>query len=121
MIIDFHKTFRRQAEKLRPTQEDADERGFDPKNGYGFTRREVAGERVLAVDGTFTTGDSMATLIGMLRGKNGEVEDAAVIVDRSGGRSAGVARGLGVTLHVLFDFDEATHLLVPRYGAAAGG
>lgn len=85
----------------------------EPKNGHGFRKSHMTGRQVLAVDGTLTTGGSLAGLVDMIRQAEGIVEHAAVVVDRSGGRSADMAHEIGVTLHALFHFDEANGLLVP--------
>jgi orotate phosphoribosyltransferase len=92
------------------------DRRIDPKNGYGFSPSRVAGDTVLAVDDTFTTGDSIVTLVNMLREARAEVSAAAVVVDRSRGRIVEVATTLGLTIHRLFEFDEASGLLVPALG-----
>lgn len=86
----------------------------EPKNGRGFYQPDMVGRHVLAVDGAFTTGNSLSTLVDMIRDADGIVTDAAVVVDRSGGASAEVANSLGVNLHVLFDFSEARGQLTPR-------
>src|SRR5436305_94698 len=81
---------------------------FDVVAGEG-----VDGKRILTVDGTWTSGGSMKTLIDLAREAGGIVEDAAVVVDRSGGNSTAVAADMGVGLQRLFEFDEEHHILVP--------
>lgn len=90
-----------------------DEADRDLSNGFGLHGAPVSNERVLVVDGTATTGDSLGTLVGMVRAEEGIVTDAMVIVDRSHGRAAEAMGTLGVKLISLFEFDEAGGLLRP--------
>lgn len=90
-----------------------DDRGdTDMLHGYGF-HPTVRGERVTLVDDVATTGDSLQTAVEMIRAEGGTVADAAVLVDRSEGRAAAVARQMGVILHTVLRFDEAAGVIIP--------
>ncbi|HEY4964008.1 MAG TPA: hypothetical protein VIH90_04900 [Candidatus Saccharimonadales bacterium] len=86
-----------------------DEQGMDQ---YGL-HADIENKRVWVLDDTATTGDSLFTLIDMVRACGGIVEDADVAVDRSGGVVSEAMRGAGVKFHALFEFSEETGLLVP--------
>jgi orotate phosphoribosyltransferase len=61
------------------------------------------GERVLVVDDVMTTGGSVRETIAAVREAGGAVPGAAVLVDRSGGKTQ-----LGVPLHALWRLDLPT-------------
>ena len=58
----------------------------------------VAGDRVVVVEDTVTTGGSMADAIEALQSEGVEVIQAIVLVDRSGGAAAQLLTALGVPL-----------------------
>lgn len=74
------------------------------RRGFQLAR----GERVLVVDDIMTTGGSVQETIGAVRASGGEVVAAAVLVDRSAGKTP-----LAVPLHALWSLD------IPTYDAAA--
>lgn len=76
--------------------------------GYGLHGADVDGKRVWVVDDTATTGDSLVTLIEIVRDRGGIVEEADVLTDRSQGKAAEAVQKLGVNLHALLIFDEAS-------------
>jgi orotate phosphoribosyltransferase len=98
----------------------------DPKNGWGFRRTTPEGEpimlgrRVLAVEGTLTTGGSLLTLVGMIREAGGIVTAAAAVVDRSNGRVDSIAAmldghpdtGEPMGIRTLFRLDESARMFV---------
>lgn len=96
----------------------------DPKNGWGFRRSWVEDRRVLAVEGTLTSGGSFEDLVDLIRQAGGLVTAGAVVVDRSNGLISEVEERLGpnpetgepVRLHALFRFDEGIGMLVPADG-----
>ncbi len=90
-----------------------DETDKDLMNGYGFHGATVAGRRVFGVDEIATTGDSLCTLVEMVQEAGGELECAAVLVDRSKGLAAEALGELGVRLNIVFEFDEEAGLIVP--------
>jgi orotate phosphoribosyltransferase len=67
------------------------------EKSHGLQRRiegsDVAGRRVLAVEDTSTTGNSVLTAVDVLRAEGAEVVGVAVVVDR-GARKAVTERGL---------------------------
>ncbi len=67
------------------------------EKAHGMQRRiegpDVAGRRVLAVEDTSTTGDSVLTAVDVLAAAGAEVAGVAVVVDR-GARSKVTERGL---------------------------
>ena len=76
------------------------------KNGRVFRRgfQLDAGERVLVVDDIMTTGGSVQETIDAVRMSGAVVAGAAVLVDRSGGKTA-----LGVPLQALWSLDIPTY------------
>jgi orotate phosphoribosyltransferase len=54
----------------------------------------------------------------MLREGNAIVDEVAVVVDRNG-RAQDIAGRLGVTIHRLFEFSEASGVLTPALGSFA--
>jgi len=76
---------------------------------HGMQRRiegpDVAGRRVLAVEDTSTTGDSVLTAVEALREAGAEVVGVAVIVDRSTGAQEKV-EAAGLDYRYVFGLDE---------------
>lgn len=90
-----------------------DKEDQDPLNGYGLHGAEVATKKTLAVDDVGTTGDSLETLITMIRQENGEVEGAVTLVDRGRGKVAARLGKLGVRYLSLFELNEDTGVIRP--------
>jgi orotate phosphoribosyltransferase len=87
-----------------------DEQGIDQ---YGL-HCDVKGKKVWVVDDTATTGDSLFSLIDMVRSDGGIVENADVAVDRSNGVVTRALETIGVSFNSLLLFDESTGELGPR-------
>jgi orotate phosphoribosyltransferase len=75
----------------------------------GFTIR--AGERVLLVDDILTTGGSLLAMLPAVEAMGGEIVECAVLVDRSGGRSALTSPSTGrvYALRSLWQLDLPTY------------
>ena len=75
----------------------------------GFTIR--AGERVLLVDDILTTGGSLLAMLPAVEAMGGEIVECAVLVDRSGGRSAlkSPSTGRVYALRSLWQLDLPTY------------
>lgn len=84
-----------------------------PINGSGLHGAAVKGKKVLAVDDIGTSGDSLETLIKMIRDEEGQVSEAIVVVDRSEGRVKARLGAIGVKFFRLFELNETTGLMEP--------
>ncbi len=99
-----------------PVVEGNDDKSPNQRYGYGLWGGTVPGENVLVADDTLTTGDSLRTLIGMVRDKDGIVDQAAVVTDRSNGEAgAAIYSELGVRVFSLFQMDGTNGLITPDY------
>lgn len=85
----------------------------DPSNGYGLHGAKVKNSTIWAVDDTVTTGDSIVTLVKMIRESEGTVTRADVLIDRSAGKAKEKLIDYGIDLHAVLQFDEERGILVP--------
>lgn len=100
----------------------------DDNYPYGLHPPISSGDRVLVIDDTLASGDSVITSIKMSRGirknidddgefsnegERGVVEHAFVVVDRSNGVGSEAIAAYGVEVHALFEFSEETGLITP--------
>ncbi len=85
-----------------------DRRDFEERYGYGLHGALFAGKNIWIVDDTATTGNSLVTLIQMMRDKGGIVTEASVLTDRSQGRVAEPLGEIGVEFSTLLVFDESS-------------
>ncbi len=100
----------------------------DDNYPYGLHPPVSTGDRIVVVDDTLTSGDSVITSIKMSRGirknvegdgefviegQQGVVEHAFVVVDRSHGVGSEAVAAYGVHVHALFEFSEDTGLITP--------
>lgn len=82
--------------------------------GFGLHGTKVSTDcKVLVVDDTASTGDSLVTLIDMVRAEDGIVEDAIVLVDRSQGATEKRLGRIGVKFFALYEFIEEEGQIVP--------
>lgn len=79
----------------------------------GIMGSSVAGEPVLVVDDTATTGDSIFTLIDLIHESDGIVNDVYAVVDRSRGRVARRLADVGCSFYSLYQLDEESGLILP--------
>lgn len=85
----------------------------DQRYGYGLHGADVNRSKVWVVDDIATTGDSLRTLIEMVRDNGGTVEHASVLTDRSSGKAEQAMAEMGVAFHSAFVFDESTGAIKP--------
>lgn len=95
-----------------------DDHSPDQRYGYGLHGGDVDGKVVWVVDDIGSTGNSLLTLIGMVRERGGVVEHASALTDRSGGLVASALEEVGVTFHAAFRFDEDTGTFTPAIAAS---
>lgn len=91
-----------------------DRQDSQERYGYGLHGADVAGKLVWVVDDTATTGDSLVTLINMVREQGGIVQAAAVLTDRSAGKAQEVLGSIGVEFQALLIFDEQSGQMKPH-------
>ena len=104
---------RRRGHKARSSYAN-DKHGIDEQGAeeYGL-HCDVQDQKVWVVDDTASTGNSLVTLIGMVRKEGGIVEHATAVADRSQGKVAQALRDLGVSFYALLEFSEETGQLTP--------
>lgn len=85
----------------------------DLLNGYGLHGAKVEDKTIWAVDDTVTTGDSIVTLVEMIREARGVVTRADVLIDRSSGKAKEKLIDYGIDLHAVLQFDEERGILIP--------
>lgn len=90
-----------------------DSRDEAQRYGHGLHGAAVDGQEVWPVDDVATTGDSLITLVEMIRENGGSVHHASTIVDRGHGVAHEALAEIEVELHALLSFDEEEGLLRP--------